>query len=291
VLYLNGEKIVPYKMASTNTEYVEKLIVNNERLENGATIHIEHYTIGKSLPDSDWFKYALSSIGAYIFKSGRLITKVNGGAEYRKIFGFNPHNNHNGMIVLINITGEVDTLPITVPTKTKFKIYGNPNYDMLIECLQKHVRTPLQNKSPSEENLLREFQQTRQSVFKTSGIKHEMLIEETIKFGDQPFSSPSIDAYENINSDKIFIYEAKRDNMVKLEHIIQLYGNFMLATLAIQSRDSTEIVPIPVLLINIDRYTLPPKLAHTIKTFNDQSKIGFPMQVWNYKAEILFPFK
>jgi hypothetical protein len=49
-------------------------------------------------------------------------------------------------------------------------------------------------------------------------------------------------------------------------------------------------MPVPVLLINADtNYKLPETLVNTIREFNDKSKIGFPLEIWNYNAEKLFP--
>jgi hypothetical protein len=287
-LYLNDILIIPYVMPSASTEHIAKITVHNTTLANGAHVHIEEYMITSNLPNSNWFTKSMASNGAYIFKNGRSIIKINSGEDYKAIFGACPDNHHNGMIVLINIVGPANTLPITVPTKNKFKKLCNPNYDLLIEYVSKTVRTPTQEK-PSEEKLLETFRMTRINTFRTSKIKHEILLEKNITFGDHKFSSPNLDAIETIQ-DTVYIYEAKRENRVSLQNILQIYGNFLLATAAIQARDKTDIIPNPVILIHADNaYKLPETLINTIDILSEQSKIGFPLEVWNYKAEKLFP--
>jgi hypothetical protein len=287
-LYLNDVLVVPYVMPSASTEHIAKVTVHNATLANGAQVHIEEYIIAKDLPNSNWFTKAMASNGAYIFKNGRSIVKVNSGEDYRAIFGVCPDNHHNGMIVLINIIGPANTLPITVPTKNKFKKIGNPNYDLLIEYVSKTVHTPAHDK-PSEEKLLDAFRTSRMNTFKTLKIKHEILVEKQISFGDQMFSSPSLDAIETIQ-DAVYIYEAKKENRVSLQNILQMYGNYLLATAALQVRDKTESVPTPVILIHADNtYKVPDSLINTIGILCGQSKIGFPLEIWNYKAEKLFP--
>lgn len=287
-LYLNDVLIVSYIMPSASTEHVTKVTVHNTTLTNGAQVHIEEYMIAKDLPNSNWFTKAMASNGAYIFKNGRSIIKINSGEDYRAIFGACPDNHHNGMIVLINIIGPAAALPITVPTKNKFKKIGNPNYDLLIEYVSKTVRTPLQDK-PSEEKLLDTFRTSRLNTFKTLKIKHEILLERQISFGDHLFSSPNLDAIETIQ-DAVYIYEAKKENRVSLQNILQIYGNYLLATVALQARDKTDSIPTPVILIHSDNaYKLPETLINTIAILCGQSKIGFPLEIWNYKAEKLFP--
>ena len=117
-------------------------------------------------------------------------------------------------------------------------------------------------------------------------IKHDFKEKEMIKFKDNKLSSPQIDAIEEI-TDKGWIYEAKNENKVALSHIIQLYGNFILAIQAL-SEESKQYTP--VLLIHVDnKYKLSQYLIETIKCLKNNSKIVFPLEVWNYQGEVLFP--
>uniref|UniRef100_A0A6C0DJU0 Uncharacterized protein n=1 Tax=viral metagenome TaxID=1070528 RepID=A0A6C0DJU0_9ZZZZ len=287
-LFLNDKKVIPYIMPTADTEYVSKSNVNNFTFDNGAKIHMIQYTIEKSLPNSDWFRKSTSCNGVYIFKNGRAIAKVNSGTEYRKILGVVPDNHHNGMIILVNITGAAHTLPITVPTKNRFKASNNPNYEQMVKYINQKVILP-SVENPSEEHLLSKFEKARCNIFKATRVKHEFLVEREIKFEDDKFSTPKLDAIETINTD-IYIYEAKKDNKVSLQHIIQMFGNFILATSALQQKNKNDIIPTPVILINADTmYKLPDTLKNTIMELSNNSVLKFPVEIWNYNAEVLFP--
>jgi hypothetical protein len=171
VIKLNGDKVQPYSMPNKHSEYVSKEMTNNTILNCEAKLHMVQYTIEKNLPNSPWFKKSMSSNGLYLFKNGRLITRINSGREYKHIFGVEPDNHHNGMIVLANITGEHSTLPITVPTKNKFKVSNNPNYEQMINYIKTKIILPTFN-NPSEESLLNNFKNVRLNNFRTTGIKH-----------------------------------------------------------------------------------------------------------------------
>jgi hypothetical protein len=288
-LQLNGEKVNAYIMPNANTEYVSKSTAHNATLPNGAKIHMIQYTIKVHLPNSDWFRKSTACNGVYIFKNGRAIAKINSGTEYRKILGADPDNHHNGMIILVNITGTPDALPITVPTKNRFKASNNPNYESMIKYIStKSVLPSAEN--PSEEQLLNKVQKMRTNTFRTTKVRHEFLTEKEIQFENNQFSSPRLDAIETIGDDSIYIYEAKKENTVSLQTILQIHGNFILATTALQDKNKNEIIPIPVILINADiMYKLPETLKNTINILVENSTIGFPVEVWNYNCEILFP--
>jgi hypothetical protein len=284
-----GDRVVPFVMPAANTEYVSKCIVNNTTLANGAKIHMEQYSIAENLPGSPWFKKSTSCNGAYIFKNGRAIVKITAGSEYAKIFGVVPDNHHNGMIVLVNITGPTESLPVTVPTKNKFKATNNPNYEMAVQYIQGKVVLPQIDK-PSEEALLSKFLTTQSKAIRSCGMKYESMLEHRFPFENPKFNSPSLDAVEIVH-EKMYAYEAKKDNAVSLQTVLQMYGNFLLATAAIQSHAaSSTAVPIPRILIHAETtYRLPDTLQHTIQELAHKSTIGFPLEIWNYSAEKLFP--
>jgi hypothetical protein len=288
-LRLNGEKVKAYIMPNADTEFVLKSTGHNTTLSNGAKIHMIQYTIERHLPNSDWFRKSTACNGVYIFKNGRAIAKINSGTEYRKILGADPDNHHNGMIILVNITGPPEALPITVPTKNRFKASNNPNYELMINYISTKAVLPSSEKKPSEEQLLNKVQKSRINIFRTTKVKHEFLIEKEIQFENDQFSSPRLDAIETID-DTIFIYEAKKENTVSLQTVLQIHGNFILATAALQDKNKNEIIPIPVILINSDMmYKVPETLKNTIRMLVENSKIGFPVEVWNYNCEKLFP--
>jgi hypothetical protein len=286
-LFLNGVKVEPFVIQTINSEYVSG-VINRSHDFDGGKLYLSQYKLEKSLPDSKWFKVALSSNGVYFFKNGRFITKATTGTMYHRIFGQSPHNNHNGTIVLVNVEGDQTKLPITVPTKNGFKTSNNPAYDMMLDWVSKNVQLPKVD-NPSEESLLSKFQKTRENTCKTMRMKHIFNTETALPFENSKFSCPRLDAIETVG-DKTFIYEAKNENRVALQTILQIHGNFILATSALQALHSNDSIPTPVILIHSDdSYVLPDTLVNTISELNKNSKFGFPLEIWNYDACALFP--
>ena len=284
-LWLNGEEVKPFIMPTQYSEYISKVTNYSSKLPGGANVFMAHYMLNDSIPGSPWFKKAIAYNGLYIFKNGRLIKKVNGGAEYKNILGAVPDNHHNGMIVLVNVTGDPATLPVTVPTKNDFNPNNNPNYDQLIEYIKANIKIP-QIEKVSEESLLKQFEKRRTTMFKSAGIDHTFKTKEYIKFSNNTFSSPQLDALEEF-PDKLSVYEAKKDNRVSLQTILQMHGNYILAVKALES--SKKIVPI-ILIHCTAEYTMDESLKHTIGQLAKNSSIGFPVEVWNYEAEVLYRF-
>jgi hypothetical protein len=285
-LFLNGKKVEPFIIPTVNSEYVSK--VENKTLEfDGGKLFFSQYKLEKCLEGSKWFKVAMASNGVYFFKNGRFITRVTSGSLYNRIFGQSPHNNHNGTIVTVNAEGDQNKLPITVPTKNGFKTSNNPVYDMMIEWVSKNVHLP-KEENPSEESLLARFQKNRENVCKTMKLKHSFETEKTFPFENDKFYSPSLDAYETVG-DAAYLYEAKKDNKVQLQTILQIHGNFVLATSGLQVIQ-TNLIPTPVILIHSDSsYVLPETLVATVNELKKNSKLGFPLEVWNYDGDVLFP--
>jgi hypothetical protein len=282
-LWLNHEQVRPFTMPMQDANLVTKVTNYTQTLACGAHVFMQDFMLKDSLQGSPWFKKSMGHNGVYIFKNGRMIKKIVSGLEYKNIMGSIPHNNHNGMIVLVNVTGEPASLPVTVPTKNDFDPNNNPNYYELIEYIKKTITPPVIEKS-SEESLLNQFEKHRTAIFNSAGISHTFLTKEYIKCSNS-FSTPQLDAVEEFDS-KINIYEAKKDNRLCLQTILQMYGNYILAAKAL---DTLKKV-VPIILINCSDMTIDDSHKNTIAQLASNSLMGFPVEVWNYDAEVLWKY-
>jgi hypothetical protein len=228
-----------------------------------------------------------------MFKNGRIIQKVNSGSLYKQITGADTNTALNGNIVIVNVSGKPEALPITVPTKNKFKPSHNPLLDELIILLRKEIKFEVTCETKkSEEELVKKFETIRTKAFKNArGIKHQFLVKEQLNFKGDNLNSPQIDAIEIIN-DTAIIYEAKRENKVALCHLSQLYSNWILSIDAIKEQypEVDEIVPILIINTNEGEYIVPDGLKAKIKKLHETSKYGFPIEVRNYDNDEIFKF-
>lgn len=291
-IYLNDELIQPFVFPHADTNYVEKATNLQHKLELGGILEITHYNIKKTIPNS-WFRYSETSTGFYMYKNGRLIQKVISGSLYERLSGHIADNHYSGNIVIVNLTGEQKQLPTTVPTKNKFKPTGNPIFDEVTEFIQKEVKLKLTKEKPkSEEHLLDKYENFRSSALQNiPGIKHQFLVKEQLTFKEDNLNSPQIDAVEIVNNVGM-IYEAKRENVVALCHIIQLYSNWILSHEAVEEQYSVEQT-MPILLINVNKkdFSISEGLIAKIKKLDENSKCRFPLEIRNYENDELYKFK
>lgn len=284
-LYVNGDQVIPFKMPESYQFYETLPKIHKNVISTGATVNVEIYKLKESIKDSRWFKKSMTSNGFYIYKNGRLIQRINSGKLYKRLCGTAPHNNHNGFIVIINIAGTQSQCPVTVPTKNKF------NEDDIFEEVCTYVynlthKLVLNEKDESEESKLEKFHTTRITTFQELE-GYSFRLNESIKYDGLKFSAPQIDGIEEVNN-TMTIYEAKRGNIPSLPDIIQLYGNWILASVAVDNSKSKK----PVLLIDAAKgFKLDDKLKHTVEILNENLKIGFPLEIWNYASDKLFMLK
>lgn len=294
-LYLNDEHVVPFMVPHDDTNYIKSVKNFSHTLSSGAKVDGSHYVLTQSVPNS-WFRKTINHNGVYMFKNGRIIQKVNGGSLYKKLTGVESSQNYNGNIAVVNISGKPEALPITVPTKNKFKPSHNPLLDEVVTLIQKEVNFILTNGGvkESEECLMKKFETIRANAFasESDSIKYTFLLKEQLNFKEDNLNSPQIDAIELVNS-KAIVYEAKRENKVALSHVIQLYSNWILSVDAIKEQYPTIERVIPVLIINAnkDEYTIPEGLKTKIRKLHENSKCGFPIEVRNYENTELYKFK
>jgi len=291
-MYLNDEEIIPFVFPHDDTNYVSSVKNFNCLLSSGATLEVNHYVINKHIPNS-WFRRTITSNGVYAFKNGRLIEKITSGSLYKQITQRDVNPTLNGNIAVINMCGEQKDLPITVPTKNKFKPSNNPLFDEVISILQREIKFVETNeKNESEETLLTKFEKMRSDAFGSEDYDYEFKTKEHIKFSEDNLNSPQLDAFEIIGN-KAVVYEAKRENKACLQHINQIYCNWILSIDAIKEKYLSIEKVIPILLINAheDTYTLIESLQIKIKKLNENSKIGFPLEIRNYDNKQLYKFK
>jgi hypothetical protein len=96
--------------------------------------------------------------------------------------------------------------------------------------------------------------------------------------------TPQLDGYEIIGNRGI-IYEAKRTNQPSLDDINQLFANWIYACLAKEFRGKTIK---PVLIINAIQKSFKMTDDHKNKIKILNSKVKFPLEIWNYDGEKLF---
>jgi hypothetical protein len=292
-IYLNDKLVSPFIFPHDDTNYITSIKNYNKILEGGGILDITHYVIVKHIPSS-WFKCAEISTGVYLFKNGRLIQKITNGSLYKKILGTEVHNHYNGNIAIINMTGKQSQLPITVPTKNKFKPSNNPIFDEVISILQKEIKFKLTvAHSESEEQLLSKFEKMRLGGCGSDEDRdYKFLLKEQLTLKDDNLNSPQLDALEIIDK-KANVYEAKRENKPALSHIIQVYCNWILSKDAIKESYPNIEKVVPILLINTDvkSCSIAENMKTKIKKLAENSKHGFPFEIRNYENSLIYKFK
>lgn len=292
-LYLNDEHVVPFVVPHDDTNYIKSVKNFSGTLSSGAKVDGSHYILSQHVPNS-WFRKTINHNGIYMFKNGRIIQKVNSGSLYKQITGTDTNTNLNGNIAVVNISGKPEALPITVPTKNKFKPSHNPLLDEVVELLRKEIKFDITcDTKESEESLLKKFETIRANGFASEDeIEYKFLLKEQLNFKGDNLNSPQIDAIEIINK-KAIVYEAKRENKVALSHLSQLYSNWILSVDAIKEQYPIIEKVVPVLIINAnkDEYSLPEGLRAKIRKLHENSKCGFPIEVRNYDNNEIYKFK
>ena len=288
-LFVNNQEVNVLTLPYDNPDYITNMINYREHLQNGAMLHITHFFLVSDIKGT-CFKKTLDASGFYLYKNGRFIQKITDGQIYTQLTGSRPHNSGNGNIVIVNMEGPQEYLPRTVPTKNKFKPSDNPIFDEIINILSNKIRFKrVTDKEESEEQLMSKFQEIRVNGHSDSDTVFEFWLKEQFTFEDQV--SPQIDAVE-INDKKGYVYEAKTDKKISQSHLLQLYGNWILSMDPISERYPSVKDVIPVLIVNNDdKDVISDTLKARVKRLSDQSKDGFPLQIWNYKSKILYKNK
>lgn len=237
-MYYNNEKIMPFSFGAEGLQdYISKIKNTEFALTSSAKIKVQHVALSeaassrKGLTGSYKFKRAMSSNGAYLFKNGRFIEHINideasRGNLYTSIFGSVPDNHHNGNIVIINMIGNQEQLPATVPTKNRFK--GSALFDELIEALNRNIDKPMQKRDGKEACDVEKYVDKLKHTLKQ--YKPGATVETEIKFnhadGNTQFAPIDIVVTDG-NERKII--ECKRSIGPTKDDIGQLFINWMVA--------------------------------------------------------------
>ena len=292
-LYLNDEIVEPFSVPHDDMNYIKSVKNFSGTLSSGAKVDGSHYVLAQHIPNS-WFRKSINHNGMYIFKNGRIIQKVTNGELYKQITGTDTNTTLNGNIAIVNISGKQKDLPITVPTKNKFKPSNNPLFNEVIELLRREIKFEITcDVKESEESLMKKFENIRGNAFASEEeMSYKFLLKEQLNFKEDNLNSPQIDAIEIINN-KAIVYEAKRENKVALSHLSQLYSNWILSIDAIKEQNPTVEKVVPVLIIHANKaeYSLPEGLKAKIRKLHENSKVGFPIEVRNYDNAEIFKFK
>jgi hypothetical protein len=272
-LHLNGEPIEPLRINSF-ADYEANSRRVTATMTTGGRVDIYQFMLNKHVPDS-WFKRTSSATGYYFFKNGRFIECIDNGAPYRQLYGAEKHQSHIGFIAIINVTGTQDKLPHTTPTKIQFP--ESALRSELYEIVKANIKidVPIEE---SEESLVRQFIQMRKNNFADIpgfSIKEKEQVRFTLD-GHDECASPQLDIVE-YRQDKIFVYEAKKDTVITLPALRQLYGNWKIACAAFSGRPV-----VPVLMINVDSIQSPKWLAPHLVIWDNM-----PLIVMNYAGRTL----
>lgn len=293
-LYINDEEIKQLNFLSDCQEYIDKYERKDLQLDSGANVKIIHAVMNHTTKNKTWFRRTHDATGIYIYKNGRIIQRINNGQLYTDIIGRDTNTTYNGNIALVNIVGKQEQLPTTVPTKNKFKP-NNLMFIELIEMLKKNIsfKETWGKKEQSEEQLLTKFQNLRDNTYgEDEENDYSFLTKIQIKSKDDDnLCSPQLDALE-INNNKAFVYEAKKDNSVKLPHINQLFCNWLLSVDIIKEQYVNVQKVIPILLIDSDTtYKVSEDLKKKINKLDENSKYGFPLEIRNFENQKIFKLK
>jgi hypothetical protein len=281
-LFLNDKEVKPYSIPRSWDD-VEEPIIKDSKLSSGAIITLEMYHLKRDLPGSTWFKKNMSSNGFYLYKNGRMIQKINSGSLYKRFSGAVPDNHHNGFITIVNVTGNQLACPVTVPTKNKF--IGDGMFEEMADFVNKHVSGKINKKDPilSEESLMVSFRDMRNLNFQDEST-YNFNLKESRHFEGNNMSTPQIDGIEEFEG-KINVFEAKRDSILALQTVLQIFGNYILFCKQSEKDIRTKI---PIVLLQADSIKLDSKIIGTIEALAEASKFGFPLEIWNYKSKKLY---
>lgn len=277
-IFLNDDEIEPFVISADVCDRIDKTSV---KLISGADATIDTYMVTDKIKNS-WFKKTKAATGFYFFKNGRFIQSFLDGNAYKRLYGSDPHNDHNGFICIVNVSGTQKVCPPTIPTKNGL----DTKHDITIELFEKvHANVGrVQNKKQdrSEESLFNELLARRRTQLRDY---NPIIVEKKmLEIPEYATKTPQLDGYE-IRGNTAIVYEAKKSNQVALDDINQLFANWIYTCLTKEFAGKTCK---PVLVINAIKkgFKLTDDHAQKIKILN--SKVRFPLEIWNHDGEELF---
>lgn len=291
-LYYNDILVPPFSLRNHTIwdEYIEDAYNSEAELSTGASIKVEQYKLNekakKGIPGSTWFKFGMSYNGIFLFKNGRFIEEIHSDDErklYSRFLGHAPHNDHNGIIILVNMKGNQEQLPHTTPTKNRF-----PESDLLDELVTKvkyKIKQPKGHEHQSEEQKVTTFKESlERSIESIPGnpFPHFKVEQEKTFKMDDKLVSPKLDLVATYNDTNVQIFEAKDKSTVLPEHIQQLHFYWLL----LKSSPELEGKKLQMtLLCDLkDDWKPHENILHYISLY---SETGFTFEIMNYSRKKL----
>ena len=293
----NGKTIKPFSFMfegeqNTHDKYIQSYqSPTTVELSTGGKVEFIQLILKNesAIPGSHLFKYSLDRTGIYLFKNGRFIQFTKSTQEYSALYGSKPHNSHNGYIKIINMIGTQPQLPETITTKTSF-ISSDIYQEVIDKCATISIKPNSEDSKVAEATIVKDFINSQKN--RLSDVVEDYMIRENKKI-ELPGgnSTPPIDVIETYKTTKgeiCNLYEFKREKIVKLEYIWQLYGNWLL------SKDADELqekIITPILVVgtnDIDDTIIPNSIVYAIKKLEI---CQFKPKIMNMDRVILYPKK
>jgi hypothetical protein len=289
-LKYNRVPIIPFSFTTKEVfEFVEKTNKKEFKLSTGALVQLEEIKLkndARKIPGSNTFKATMAATGVYLYKNGRFIESINTDTATRKlysaIFGTVPDHHYNSYIKLVNIVGEQDKLPATVPTKNRFG--DSLLFDELIDKIRINI-TPLPRREHvSEDSMVEVYIENNSKALKMANIPAQF--EQEKKFAiSETVSTPPIDLVISIHITKtIKIMEFKANTRPQLEYYQQLYFNWCMAKESSET-EGKELIPILV-LSPADEFIMPEQHKEYLRILAKKSEF-YPM-IQDTKNTILY---
>jgi hypothetical protein len=234
-MYYNDTPLVPFTFgAEILNDYIKHTYNKEFTLSSGASVKIQQILLSEKasaragLPGSYKFKRSQTSSGAYLFKNGRFIEHINTddpsrGNLYSSIFGASSHPSHAGMIVLVNVIGNQECLPVTVPTKNRF--IGGLLFQELIEHVGRNITRPEKSSEEKEAILADDYMKREESTIKRIYPSAVFEPEKSFLYPDGTTRTAPIDLVISYNRTRELI-EFKRDIRPSKDDIGQLFTNW-----------------------------------------------------------------
>jgi hypothetical protein len=288
-MFYNGTQVTPFNFRIDEVhERVASVPLAKTAYpcSTGATLELEQICLketAKTLPGSHWFKYAQTTNGIYLFKNGRFIEKIGDGRFYEFIMGGAPHHDHNSNIILANMKGSQEKLPVTSTTKNSF-LKTTAAFEEVIDLIAKHIVKPARSKHRSEETTIQDYKRRQEATFKAVGVHATIEVEKSYLIADA-VQSPPIDLVMELNN-VLRIYEGKDIPRLQVSTIAQLFTNFLCA-----KRANPDKVVKPILLLNakdVADASVTEQHKAILQVFRD-SEPDFDVTIQNYKNEVIYP--
>jgi len=281
---VNGERIEPFTIdlgmngVVSHKKYSFAIGPDKKNKVDIVCIHIREEF------KNSWFKANLSSMGIYIWKNGRYISHINSGDMLENIVGRKQHPSMAGRIMLVNMTGDQNTLPSTDPNKTTWNV-NNDSFRELVGELSPIAVSFFRSEKQEEyeRDFVKEFVETKR--IHIAPIVPGYACDVTTSIDNQ---TPPIDIIEKFpQQKKMNIYEAKKVPKASIDSVGQLLVNYLLAKKALESSDMT--IDKAILLLNCSSDTSPmdERLEKQIRVLMENT--GCPFEIHSYTDGLIWP--